>query len=192
MVTITVLLNQEKKKKVILTAKIESQYTAIISFRFNMKFCLSSTGSKKNMNFDIFPVSLRDLTPIPASIRHVFMFRPFPYRLPPCNGTVSVRNSKSLCFNIIKKHILIPSPNMFYLHCLKEIIFALSCTKIHVFCCYFQSSPLQYKAPTSLFTENCGSVLQQGGIPLSNHHIIKMVFHFHFTQSTYYKVICKH
>lgn len=81
---------------------------------------------------------------------------------------------------------------MFYLHCLKEIIFALSCTKIHVFCCYFQSSPLQYKAPTSLFTENCSSVLQQGGIPLSNHHIIKMVFHFHFTLSTYYKVICKH
>lgn len=58
MVTITVLLNQ-KKKMAMLTAKMESQYSAIISFRFNMKFCLSSTGSKRNMNFDIFPQSLQ-------------------------------------------------------------------------------------------------------------------------------------
>lgn len=79
---------------------------------------------------------------------------------------------------------------MLYLHCLKEIIF-LSCTKIHVLCCDFQS-PLKYKASTSLFAENCGSMLQQGGIPLSNHHIIKMVFHLHFTLNTDYKVICKH
>lgn len=42
-----------------LTAKMESQYSAIISFRFNTKFCLSSTGSRKNMNFDIFPQSLQ-------------------------------------------------------------------------------------------------------------------------------------
>lgn len=47
MVTITVLLNQKKKKIVMLTAKMESQYSAIISFTFNMKFCLSSTGRKK-------------------------------------------------------------------------------------------------------------------------------------------------
>ena len=58
MVTITVLLNQ-KKKMVRLTAKMESQYSATISFRFNMKFCLSNTRSKKNMNFDIFPQSLQ-------------------------------------------------------------------------------------------------------------------------------------
>ena len=63
MVTITVLLNQKKKKKrkekVMLTAKMESQYSAIISSRFNMKFCLSSTVSKRNMNFDIFAQSLQ-------------------------------------------------------------------------------------------------------------------------------------
>lgn len=53
MVTITVLLNQ-KKKIVMLTAKMESQYSAIISFRFNMKFCLSSTRRKKYTTFDIY------------------------------------------------------------------------------------------------------------------------------------------
>lgn len=42
-----------------LTAKMESQYSAIISFTFNMKFCLSNTERKKCMTFDIFLQSLQ-------------------------------------------------------------------------------------------------------------------------------------
>lgn len=60
MAAITVLLNQ--KKNVMLTAKMESQYSAIISFTFNMKFCLSSTERKKYMHFDIFLQSLQTET----------------------------------------------------------------------------------------------------------------------------------
>lgn len=57
-----------------------------------MKFYLSSTESKNNMNFDIFPVnSNQDLTPTPASKRHVLTFKPFPYSAAPCNSTGSVR-----------------------------------------------------------------------------------------------------
>lgn len=89
---------------------------------------------------------------------------------------------KKTYFNTISKYTVLALSQRDY--------FCSFLHQIHVFCYDFQS-PLKYKAST-LFTENCSSMLQQGGIPLSNHHIIKMVFHLYFTLNTDYKVICKH
>lgn len=87
-----------------LSAKMESQYSAIISFRFNMKFYLSSTGSKRNMNFDFFPRSLQIET------WHLYLLAK---GVCSCSDhfhidchhamALTVSETPDLCFNIIKK-----------------------------------------------------------------------------------------